>query len=648
MLKHTSQRYQQPSFDDLSDERQFISLSDVWRFVADYWKIIAACIVASVGVSVVYIVTATPYYTAQAQLLIETNIPDSFRDRQIDSMATLDAPQVESQLALIRSDRIAEKVVQRLGLLDEAPPKPPTSLFAVVKSWLGLGREPAQATPQEQTAHLRGAIDRIRGNLGAERDGLSYAINIWYRDPDPETAARIANAIADSYVDDRLETRAQAARRSSKWLEARIDDLRKQMNNAALKVQQFKAKRDYRIIGMTDKGKVHGGEVPQQPAKPAPSTQSEAPETLAELESRAETYRKIFESYLQGYAESMQRQSYPMTNARVISPATKPSGKSHPRRMMALATGFGFGALIGFGIAFLLSSLDRKVRTPRQVRDELGLECLGKVPNFRNGVHGMHRWSLGGILRRTLSRLRGLPSYHGFDDDVAYRLTEVRDLPFSRFSDSVKSVRTAINLAGKTRPLHTIGITSAMPREGKTTLTYNLATLYAGGGIRTLVIDADVHNPTLSRIVAPNCKVGLVEALNRKEELNRCVRAGEPGAPDILPIASAREAVAVADLLGAPAMQKLIENLREYYELIVFDLPPLKPVVDGIALCSLLDGVVLVAEAGGAQIPVLGEVIHDLRRVSALPLGIVLTKVEDATEEFYYHSYRSRSYGVEA
>lgn len=644
MLKQTSQRYQQA---DLGPgDNEFLSFNDVWRFLMDYWQIIGACIAVSVAIAVAYIVTATPYYTAQAQLLIETNISDSFREKMMDSSVTLDAPQVESQLALIRSDRIAEKVVQRLGLLEQPEPEEQDqSLFSLLTSW--LHDKPKEISAQEQEARLRSAINRIRGNLGAERDGLSYAINISFRDPDPETAARIANAIANAYVDDRLETRAQAARQSSQWLEERIDDLRKQMNAAALAVQQFKAKRDYRIVGMTDKGKVHGGEA-QPESKPAPSREAGAPQTLEELESRAETYRKIFESYLQGYAESMQRQSYPVTNARVISPATKPTGKSHPKRTMSLALGFGFGAFMGLGISFVLASLDRKLRTTRQVRDELGLECLGRVPSFRVGMHGLARTGLGRRLKLAIARLRGIPDYKTSDAEVAFRLTEVRDLPFSRFSDSVKSVRTAINLAGKARPLHTIGVTSAMPKEGKTTLTYNLSALYSAGNIRTLVIDADVHNPTLSRIVAPNCELGLIEALSGKEELNRCVRAGEAGMPDILPIASAREAIASADLLGSPAMQTLIESLRQYYELIVFDLPPLKPVVDGLALCSLLDGVVLVAEWGGAQVPMMAEVVHDLRRVSAMPLGVVLTKVEDTADEYYYHSYRARSYMIDA
>ena len=645
MLKRTS--HYQPSVES-ADSGEFISLSDIWRFLLNYWQIIAACITVSVALAIAYIVTATPYYTAQAQLLIETNIRDSFRE-SLDSAGSLDVAQVESQLALIRSDRIAEKVVERLGMVEQPEPKPDTSLLSVVMSWL-LPKQPTKITPQEQQARQRSAMNRIRGNLSAEREGVSYAINISYRDPDPVTAARVANAIANAYVDDRLETRAQAARQSSQWLEERIDDLRKQMNAAALKVQQFKAKRDYRIVGMSDmsdRGKVHGGSTgqaqPQPQASQAPDGADEggAPQTLEELESRAETYRKIFESYLKGYAESMQSQSYPVTNARVINPATMPTGKSHPKRMRSLMLGFSFGALLGLGIAFVLNSLDRKIRTTRQIREELGLECLGRVPNFR--AQGFARNAIGRRLKQIFNRLRGIPDYKVFDSDVAYRLTEVRDLPFSRFSDSVKSVRTAINLAGKEHPLHTIGITSAMPKEGKTTLTFNLAALYAGSKIQTLVIDADVHNPTLSRITAPDCQIGLIEALNGTEELNRCVRPGDAGMPDILPIASARAAIAHADLLGSPSMQKLIENLRQYYELIVIDLPPLKPVVDGLALCSLLDGVVLVAEWGNVPAPVLGEVVHDLRRVSATPLGVVLTKVEDATDDFYYQSYRARS-----
>lgn len=252
------------------EEREFISFSDLRRFFYRYWKTVAACTGAATLAAVTYLAFATPIFTAQVQLLIESNIPQSFREQMSNSLASLDAPQVESQLAILRSERIAEKVVKRLGLLENPQPLPKQSGPRRLLSWLrGSNTEP----PTDEQ-RLQGEIARIRSNLDVDREGLSYAINILYRSTDPDAAARFANAIAHAYVEDRLETRTQAAQQGSDWLQERIDDLRRQMNAAALDVQQFKAKRDYRIVGRNKNA-------PPAPATNAGSEGADTPDETA-------------------------------------------------------------------------------------------------------------------------------------------------------------------------------------------------------------------------------------------------------------------------------------------------------------------------------------------------------------------------------
>ncbi len=148
------------------------------------------------------------------------------------------------------------------------------------------------------------------------RLGLSHVIEISYSSPDRDLAAKVANLIADSYIEDQLETRAETARQGSIWLEKRIDTLRQQMNEAGLRVKEFKAKRDYRFP--TSSGQ-------SEARTETPTIGEEQPATsLEDLESRASTYRKIYESYLQAYTESVQAQSYPVTNTRIITRATAP------------------------------------------------------------------------------------------------------------------------------------------------------------------------------------------------------------------------------------------------------------------------------------------------------------------------------------
>ena len=194
----------------------------------------------------------------------------------------------------------------------------------------------------------RRALAAFQAGLEVRRLGVSYVIEISYTSDKPEKSALLSNAIAEAYIEDQLVARGAAVAQGSKWLEQRIDELRVQMNELALKVQAFKARRDYRIVNSE--------------AAPAPANRAEpaaaAPQaSLEELEFTAQTYRKIYESYLQAFTESVQRQSYPIANARIISRAEPPLTRSHPKVLKWLVLAGAVGALCGIGIALLREAL---------------------------------------------------------------------------------------------------------------------------------------------------------------------------------------------------------------------------------------------------------------------------------------------------
>jgi uncharacterized protein involved in exopolysaccharide biosynthesis len=322
----------------------------LWR----YRYLIAGCMFLAAGLAVLYVITATPIFTAKAQVLIESRVPVTFREQVSESIATLDTPAVESQLAILLSENIAEKVVRKAGFLDVRPEEEVFSFnpFAWVRSLLAAAKheDPAAITETEHT-RLREAIAYLWNGMEVGRLGLSHVIEISYSASDRDLAARVANLIADSYIEDQLETRAETAKQGSIWLEKRIDTLRQQMNEAGLRVKEFKAKRDYRFPSSSGQGEARTD---------APAASEEQPATsLEDLESRASTYRKIYESYLQAYTESVQAQSYPVTNTRIITRATRPNSRSSPRGMKVLVIAVALGGLFGVGIALMLHSFGR-------------------------------------------------------------------------------------------------------------------------------------------------------------------------------------------------------------------------------------------------------------------------------------------------
>lgn len=343
-----------------------LSLSDVIEFVGRNLRLIATTTGAAVGIAVLYGLFATPLYTAYGQLLIDARVPYLANEQWTEAGIALDTAQVESQAAVVWSEHIARSVVQKLKL-DEDPE------FAEAA---GLDPQPA---PEEQKASkdgvasnvdedaLRSIATEVQRNLAIRRIGLSYVLEVAFTSQEAEKAAYVANAIMQAYIDDQISQRAEAARQGSQWLERRINTLRLQMNAASLRVQEFKARRDYSIVGQSNDA---------SPEEEGPPETNHAPakgytETLDELESTALTYRKMFESALQAFTEAEQRQSYPVSNARIISTAITPISKSSPKRVRAVAIAAVAGILLGLGIALFKAGLVYSSRRPETGEDAL-------------------------------------------------------------------------------------------------------------------------------------------------------------------------------------------------------------------------------------------------------------------------------------
>ncbi|NJO33633.1 MAG: GumC family protein [Rhodospirillales bacterium] len=330
-----------PANEEASDGGDFLRMSDIFRFLRRYFLTIAVATVIGAGVAGYIAWTATPVFTARAQVLIDPRISQIQREQVGEAVVPLDTAQMESQLALLRSEGIAKTVIATLDLT-----KDPDFQFKPKSSWLPFRSAPPQASDADK---LREAVLIFQESLDVSRVGISYGIDIAFGAKDPEKAARISNTTAILYVRDQLETRRLAAQAGSLWLEDKINVLRQKMNSAARTAQEFKASRDYRLVPQQDRREAQSNDRITDLAHNA----REFGITLEELESTAQTYRKLYESYLLAYTEALQRDSYPVSNARVISTALPPLTKSHPKTQLILALGTFIGLLAGIGIALI-------------------------------------------------------------------------------------------------------------------------------------------------------------------------------------------------------------------------------------------------------------------------------------------------------
>lgn len=340
-----------PRQDDPYNTFGQLGIGDVIDFAYRYFILIAATTLLGIVLAVAYIVTAVPLYTAYGQLLIDVKVPQLATEQWREAGSALDSAQIESQIAVLRSEPVALAVVRRLDLLSDP------AFMASEPAASGSDAKPSAATApasdsqqtRSEEEKLTAAASRVQGGLGIRRLGFAYVLEISYTAADPAFAARLANAYMQAYIDDQISMRSETAREGSEWLEKRINALRLQMNEASLKVQEFKARRDYSIVGRSPAG---GGD-----SETKESALKGVTETLEELEATAMTYRRMFESALQAYTEAEQRQSYAVSSARIISTAKPSAGRSYPKRKQALIVGVVAGMMLGFGIALLREGL---------------------------------------------------------------------------------------------------------------------------------------------------------------------------------------------------------------------------------------------------------------------------------------------------
>jgi succinoglycan biosynthesis transport protein ExoP len=351
------------------------------------------------------------------------------------------------------------------------------------------------------------------------------------------------------------------------------------------------------------------------------SSASQAQVKLRSLESAADTYRTLYNNFLQQLQEATQNQSFPISEARIISTAEKPDKKSWPRIGLLLLGGLVGGLCFGVGGAVAKELLTEVLRTPVEVEAETALQCLGTLPEINP------------------DRLEGSSS----DPDGGSLARYALEHPFSRYAETLRNVKTAVDLARLSRETNVIAIVSSLPKEGKTTVAANLAHLASLTGHRTLLIDGDLHTRALTRKLAPGAKTGLVEALAEPNLFERHVQVDRHSKLNFLPSVVQTRLVNSADLLASAAMADFLRTARKQYDYIFVDLAPVLPVTDAKAAGHLIDAIVYVVEWGKTRRAAVNESLAELDVFKNKIVGIVLNRANPKTLK-RIESYKGRHY----
>jgi polysaccharide biosynthesis transport protein len=740
------QNIQSPAFppNEMADTEpggaDVIDLDRIAGIVRRRWKVVALAIVLGLALGALYLLYATPMYKATAEILIDqsngrltTEIVGGGEVMESDAA-------ILSEVELMSSQRLAVAAVDRLDLGNN------TEFLATGQSGLGrlrdtifgfLGLQTRQPSADPEARRQR-AIGLVSSEISVSRIGRTFILALSFTAENRQLAADIANALAESYLAEQLDSKFETTRVATEWLEQRIAELRAESLRADLAVQTYRTANnlvsvDGQLVseqqvtainaelvkastetaeakanldhiesilasGSTDavvndaldsslinqlrssyleaarrlanveqavgteheqalrlRSEIEGyqQQITQELQRIAESYRStyevakaaedsllqrltdatglnaEVNSTqakLRELELEADSVRNLYQSFLESYQSSAQRASFPIVEARIVTEATAPGRPSSPVLLLVLGAGGFLGMLAGVGLAGVNEFRDRFVRTGEQLRSSIGIEFLGLVPLVE--AHHHPAQPKGPVrLSAQLSRSIALPR--------GTAMSYATEHPLSQFAETLRSTKVGADLALYDQKCKVLAMASILPGEGKSTISANFGQLLASSGARTLLIDADLRNPSLSQALAPDGSTGLIEAVIAGSDIAPFIRNDPQTGMDFLSVGAAARTARTVDVLASAGFENLLDRASQHYDYILLDLPPIGAVVDARAISTRVDAFVLVVHWGRTPRQLVRTTLRAEPRIADKCIGAILNKVNLTKHRLY-------------
>jgi succinoglycan biosynthesis transport protein ExoP len=349
----------------------------------------------------------------------------------------------------------------------------------------------------------------------------------------------------------------------------------------------------------------------------------EAEAELAELQAAGEARSELYANLVEKERELRTLEALQTSNANLLRPARR-AEQVQPRPLRNGLIGLALGVLLGIGFALLRDALDTRVRSVDEIAGALDLPLLGRIAEPS----------------RRIRRKGGLV---------------MREEPASSLAEAFRMLRTNVEFANVTRGARLIMVTSAVEGEGKSTTAANLAFAFARQGKRVALVELDLRRPSLARIVGLDGGPGITDAAVHWTSVDEAIAHvtlsnghGPPpnGSTNGHGSVAGKLDVLVAgslppnpgEFVGTRGVKDVLRELRERYDLVLIDSPPLLHVGDARALAAEVDAVLLVVRLHIARKQYLAELRRALEAVPAQPLGFVLAGAE-LEEGYGYESY---------
>ena len=334
---------------------------------------------------------------------------------------------------------------------------------------------------------------------------------------------------------------------------------------------------------------------------------------LRELQREADANRTLYESLLNRYKQTTTQEDFQQADAEIISDAIVPTTPSFPKKLPLVGFAFMSSIMVGLFVAFGLERLDVGFRTGAQFEKLTQIPLLGLSPDIEGDESPKDI-----IIKR----------------------------PVSSYAEAIRSIRTALRYSDVDNPPKVVMITSSLPDEGKTTFALSFARSGAKSGERVLLIDCDLRRPAIGKLFGVDPEPGLLTLFDdkaNKPSKASAIRIDEPSGMHFIPVGS--KTPNPQDLLGSKHMKALLDVMRERYDLIVLDTPPLLAVSDALVLSHFADATIMLTRWARTPRTVVLGALKSFRASGTKLAGAVLSRVDMNSHSTYGYGDPGYYYG---
>ncbi|EPK4875847.1 polysaccharide biosynthesis tyrosine autokinase [Acinetobacter baumannii] len=506
------------------------------------------------------------------------------------------------------------------------------------------------ATYNIKSLSLPIAVNAISANYAvAERGKLTGVLGLNYQGQDKEHITKVLNAILATYSAQNIERRSAESAQTLKFLDEQLPDLKKQLDDAERQFNKFR--QQYNTVDVTKESELYltqsitletkKAELEQKQAEMAAKYTAEHPamreingqlaainKQIGELNSTLKQLPDVQRQYLQLYREvEVKTQLYTallnsyqqlriakageIGNVRIVDTAVEPVEPIKPKKLLVLILSVFVGGFIGALIALLRNMLRTGIKDSGQIENEMDLPVYATVP----------RSPIQESRIKILKKKKSIPILAVKNsDDIAI--------------ESLRSIRTAIHFALANAKNNIIMIAGPSPEVGKSFISTNLATIFAQGNKRVLLIDADMRRSYMHKYFDVDVKPGLSELLSGQADLQKVLHKTQVANLDV--ITRGKSPTNPSEILSSNQFKELLERLQSQYDHIIIDTPPVLAVTDGIIISQYTGVNLIVARYAKSQMKELELTVNRFEQAGVKVNGFILNDIQRASAGYGY------------